>query len=122
MKKEVISNILLSGLIFFTLFFSETYLGNIITPSYYFALFFFSTIYLIQSIVLSKVNNNPKKFVIVYNFVTTFKMLFSVFFLVLYFLVLSKAEPIKSEILFTCFFVVLYFLYLIISLTRLFKK
>ena len=123
MKKELRRNVLLSIGIFIGLlsidFFSPTIL---ITFNYYLTVLFFLIIYSTQIFILFRFPKTPDKFVLLYNYTTLFKMLFSMMFLISCFLFFSNSVFEKSGIYFLLFFILLYFIYLIINVINFFKN
>ena len=123
MKKELRRNVLLSIGIFIGLlsidFFSPTI---IITFNYYLTVLFFLIIYSTQIFILFRFPKNPDKFVLLYNYTTLFKMLFSMMFLLSYFLFFSDSGFEKTGIYYIIFFIFIYFIYLIVNVISFFKN
>jgi len=119
MKNHLISNILLSFSILLTLLFLELVFLDKIPGHYYIAVGFFFATYIAQSILIYSFGRTPSSFNVIYNLTTMLKMLLSLSFLVLYFLVISKNSQTAETITFSAFFIITYFIYLIIN-TKLF--
>ena len=123
MKKGLRRNTLLSIGIFIGLlsmdFFSPTI---IITFNYYLTILFFLIIYSAQIFILFRFPKTPDNFVLLYNYTTLFKMLFSIIFLLSYFLFFSNSVFEKSGIYYILFFMGIYFIYLIVNVINFFKN
>ena len=123
MKKELRRNVLLSISVFVGLLSIDFVLPTIILPlNYYFTVLFFLIIYSTQIFILFRFPKTPDRFVLLYNYTTLFKMLFSMMFLISYFLFFSNSIFGKSGIYFLLFFILLYFVYLIINVINFFKN
>jgi len=119
MKNHLISNTILSFIIFLLLLFLDATLIDSLSAYYYLAVLFFFSIYTIQSALIYSMGQNPSSFNLIYNLTTMLKMLFSLSFLVIYFLVLEKKSNTTETITFSLFFITTYFIYLIFN-TKLF--
>ena len=119
MKNHLISNTLMSCVIFLTLLLLDATLIDSLPVYYYVAVLFFFSIYTIQSTLIYSMSQTPSSFNLIYNLTTMLKMLFSLSFLVIYFLVLEKTSNTTETITFSLFFITTYFIYLIFN-TKLF--
>ncbi len=119
MKNHLISNTLLSSSILLILLFLELVFLEKIPGHYYTAVGFFFFTYIIQSILIYSFGRTPSSFNLIYNLTTMLKMLLSLSFLVIYFLVISKNSQTTETITFSTFFIIIYFIYLIVN-TKLF--
>ncbi len=122
MKKHLIGNLILSGIVFTLLFILSIILEYNFSAYYYLTTAAFFCIYLAKSLVLFKLRLSPSKYTLVYSFITILKMLVSVFFLAGYYLVFAKSLEPETKNHFLIFFVVLYFGYLIINTKMLFNQ
>ena len=123
MKKGLLRNTLLSLSIFTGLSLIDFFYPTIIiTLNYYLTVLFFLIIYSTQIFILFRFPKTPDKFVLLYNYTTLFKMLFSIVFLLSYFLFFSNSVFEKSEIYYMLFFMATYFIYLIVNVINLFKN
>ena len=119
MKNHLISNTLLSSSILLILFLVDLVLPHKAPGHYYFTIGFFFVTYLIQVILIYSLGRTPASFNVIYNLTTMLKMLLSLSFLVIYFLVISKNSQTTETITFSTFFIIIYFIYLIVN-TKLF--
>ena len=119
MKNHLISNTILSIIIFLTLLFLDATLIDRLPVYYYVAVLFFFSTYTIQATLIYLMGQTPSSFNLIYNLTTMLKMLFSLSFLVIYFLVLEKKSNTTETITFSLFFITTYFIYLIFN-TKLF--
>ena len=117
-KKNLIITLLIT---LTTVLASKIYPGKINTL-YYSAIFFFFIIYLIQAFFLSNFKKTPHQFMRAYNISAFFKMIASVIFLATYYIFFSKDTIAVEKILFTAFFLGLYFIYLITGVVHIFNK
>ena len=121
MKTPLISNFFLSGSLILGIFFIEKYLAKPIPIEYYIAPVFYLLLYCIQFLLLNKKNDANGGFVMMYNFTTAFKMIFSVLFIIVYYMFFSHSLTNGEKIQFSLFFSGLYFIYLILNIKLLFK-
>jgi len=119
MKNHLISNTILSFIIFLSLLFLDATLIDSLPVYYYVVVLFFFITYTIQSTLIYSMGQTPSSFNLIYNLTTMLKMLFSLSFLVIYFLVLEKKSNTTETIAFSLFFITTYFIYLIFN-TKLF--
>ena len=119
MKNHLISNTILSFIIFLSLLFLDATLIDSLPVYYYVVVLFFFITYTIQSTLIYSMGQTPSSFNLIYNLTTMLKMLFSLSFLVIYFLVLEKKSNTTETITFSLFFITTYFIYLIFN-TKLF--
>jgi len=119
MKNHLISNTIMSCVIFLTLLLLDATLIDSLPVYYYVAVLFFFSTYTIQSTLIYSMSQTPSSFNLIYNLTTMLKMLFSLSFLVIYFLVLEKTSNTTETITFSLFFITTYFIYLIFN-TKLF--
>ena len=122
MKKNLISNLVLSGVTLLGLFIINKLLNYSFSTHYYFTINFFFSLYFIQTVLLFKLPKTDTRFVSVYNFFTMFKMILSIFFLIVYYLVFGEEVTEKEKIYFTTYFILLYFAHLIVNIKNLFQK
>ncbi len=109
----------MSCVIFLTLLLLDATLIDSLPVYYYVAVLFFFSTYTIQSTLIYSMSQTPSSFNLIYNLTTMLKMLFSLSFLVIYFLVLEKTSNTTETITFSLFFITTYFIYLIFN-TKLF--
>ncbi len=119
MKKNLISNILFTLSVLLVLLILNKLLVFKVTAHYYVALCFFLITYLIQSFLIFSMGKTPSSFNKIYSITTMLKMLFSLGFLVFYFLFLENNTNSSETISFILFFLITYFIYLIFN-TKLF--
>ena len=123
MKKGLLRNTLLSLSIFTGLSLIDFFYPTIIiTLNYYLTVLFFLIIYSTQIFILFRFPTPPDNFVLLYNYTTLFKMLFSIVFLLSYFLFFSNSVFEKSGIYYILFFIGIYFIYLIFNVINFFKN
>ncbi len=122
MKKHLTNNLLTSGIILTALFFVSCFINYSPLIYYFLVVLFFLCIYIIQSIFLVKLGTTPQRFLMIYNFMTVFKMLTSIALLLVYFFLLTESTSNADKIYFSLFFIGLYFLFLIINTKSFFSN
>jgi hypothetical protein len=83
---------------------------------------FFLLTYTIQSLLLFRLGDTPKSFLMIYGFATIFKILSSIVFLVVCFMFIQDVASASDKIYFSLFFILSYFLFLIINTKSFFQK
>lgn len=117
MKKQLISNSLISSVFILTLGLFNLFVFPEITWVYYLAVVFFWAMYCAQSVLLLKKKIKPTSFIMLYNATAIIKMVFSAVFIIIYFVILTE----EANYYFLGFFLLLYFIYLIINIRSFFK-
>ena len=122
MKSHLISNILLSSSISLFIFLLDSLLEHNFSEYYYLTIIFFLIIYLFQAIMVRSLGRTPSGFNLIYNVTTMLKMLLSILFLVVYYLLTDEQLLNSEKISFSAFFIVTYFIYLILNTKMFFTK
>ena len=122
MKQLVVKNITLS--LFATLLASifDKYNASFNLDSIYFvAILFQLSLYCFQAFALSQ-TNNKKNFIMAYGLLSFLKILFSIFFIIIYLMFFSIQETQESQMIFLIFFILLYFGHLILNTISVFSQ
>ena len=115
MKKHLISNLVLSLSALATIIIADTLFNHQLSKYYYLTIGFFFLIYLLKALFLFKIGKTPSGFLVAHNYTTIFKMLSSISFLILYYLVFEKTIDATQKIYFSVFFLGTYFVYLVVN-------
>ena len=115
MKKNLISNTVLSAFILSFLFVLSGLSETVFSTYHYFSVIFFFVLYVSQSLLLFKKGVTPKRFISLYSVTTVLKLLTSLLFLAIYYFSTNHSTGPREKIYFSLFFATLYFMYLIIN-------
>jgi len=122
MKQLVVKNIILSLFAILLASIFDKYNANFNLDSIYFvAILFQLSLYCFQTFALSQ-TNNKKNFIMVYGLLSFLKILFSIFFIIIYLMFFSIQETQESQMIFLIFFILLYFGHLILNTISVFSQ
>ena len=116
MKKHLITNATISIVVVFFLFLASA------TFWYYIAVLFFLTISLLNALVLSQAEDDPKRFVLTYGVLGVVKMIVSGVVLVGCYLFFPNTITMEEKIKFSAVYLGLYFIYLTFNTKNFFKN
>ena len=121
MKQAILKNVILSLSASFLLYAFSLYFKEEIGPFYYIAIFFQLLLYSIQAFVLGLVKGK-KTFIMFYGLLSFLKILFSIFFIIIYLMFFSTQETQESQMVFLGFFILLYFGHLLLNTISVFSQ
>ena len=122
MKKHLINNLFISGLLLFALLLVAWFLKYSFWLYYFLAIPFLFFIYILQSTLLFKLGTTPQKFLMTYNFTTILKMMTSIVFLIGCYVSFQECAFLSDKIYFSLFFILSYLVFLIINTKSFFAK
>lgn len=122
MKKHLINNLFISGLLLSVLVPVACFLKYNFWVFYFMVIPFLFFAYILQSVLLFKLGTTPQKFLMIYNFTTILKMMISIVFLIACYVSLQESASLSDKIYFSLFFILSYFLFLIINTKSFFTK
>ena len=99
MKKHLINNLAVSGVLLFTLFLISDILKYNLCPSYFLTIFFFLIIYVFQTLLLFRPTITSKQFMMVYTILPTLVAWWrwSIIALILPFLAWSRPTEVDAD-------------------------